>query len=741
MTLLACLTAAAMATPLDLTPYFAEATPHGEAWRLQAGGDKAGALAVLRPYLSAPEPADGPDGDPHERLARRRSALYFASTLTSDPAEQLAWLSELEGAAEWAPVVALPLGRAAEATGDVDRAIRLFRSVPVGAPAAAEARQAAARALMRRKRYDEALLLLDGVGQRGRLARVDVLEKAGRRAEAVAELQALWAASSSPSGESELAERLARLGARVVDADRFAKGATLTERREVAGLTRALKRRFPKAGRAVALADGLGHLDAGRTAKAVPLLVRALGCGASYCRGVALDALGHALLARGDKAGALKRFSQLAEELPDHPDAAAALAQAVDLSRRLGDPQTAQQLAARLAGRFGTPSADANPEGEWLVAFSAYRSGDRAAAARHFHRLAAQYGRRPHLGGTTWWDRASYWEARSLELSGQRDAAGDLYEAVVQASPLTWYSHLAWSRLQALDAARAETVRPHAALERQDPAPLADLQALGLEETPDVRLAAALVRCGLHGDARRDLEARARLGTLSPNGVVLLLALRVRLASKDPLRPLVRWGGVLPRHPDGPDERLWRVMYPLVWWSVVSAVSDVEALDPYLALAVIRHESRYNPEARSDAGAHGLMQLLVATARELAQSASPIPGLELPAQVDGRTLKRPEVNIRLGVKYLRGLSRTFDGNVAATLAAYNAGPGRVRRWLREAAAQGLTATDEWVETIPIRQAQAYVKAVAGSCGAYRYIYGSRNDPRMRNVPISESLPR
>lgn len=722
------------AAPLDLTPYFAEQTPLGRAHELASQGNGAGAHEALREVLAGefpcPAPADeaGRCEDTRGQRQRRLASVAFATTLTKDPGERLRYLRELEPVAEWAAFALPDLARDAEGRGDVEAAIALYARVPLAAPVGVDSRLAAARLLARRKRVGEALALLDAAGARGRVARVDLLERCGRRGEAVVELTALWEEASTDEQESDLATRLGRLGARPADSDRLAKLLALDVD------PKAARRRFKKVGRAAALADGLVHLDADRSGKALPLLVKAATCATAYCRGVALGRLAQARLASGDRAGALASYAELATELPDHPEAPTALARAMDLARVLGESGRLEALN-RQATRANSP------EQEWAAAFSAYRGGD-AAAAQRFRRLAVRHGRTAHLGGTTWGDRASYWEARSLERSGALQDAAERYTEVAGRNPLTWYSHLAWDRLAELDAARAAEVRPHRALERLDPPALGELGALGLESGPDVRLAAALFRAGLHDAARKDLDARGRAGTLGPGGVAFLLALRVRLAREDPALAAVRWGGALPRQPDGPDERLWRLMYPLVWWSVATAVATHEAVDPFLALAVVRHESRYNPKARSKAGAYGLMQLLVPTAKELARGATNVRGAELPeAGITAKSLRRPEVNLRLGIRYLRSLGRMYEGNTAVTLAAYNAGPGRVRRWLREASAQGITETDEWVETLPFRQAHAYVKAVAGSWGAYRYIYGPREDQTMRSIPLPGVLPR
>jgi soluble lytic murein transglycosylase len=132
----------------------------------------------------------------------------------------------------------------------------------------------------------------------------------------------------------------------------------------------------------------------------------------------------------------------------------------------------------------------------------------------------------------------------------------------------------------------------------------------------------------------------------------------------------------------------------------------------------MREESGLDPHAVSPAGAMGLTQLMLPTAREVARQ------LRL-GRVGPADLAKPSLNIRLGSRYLGSLIRRFDGSVALALAAYNAGGGAVSRWLGERRGVDL---DEFVEEIPIDETRGYVKRVLRSYAAYRLLYGTEGDP-------------
>lgn len=133
-----------------------------------------------------------------------------------------------------------------------------------------------------------------------------------------------------------------------------------------------------------------------------------------------------------------------------------------------------------------------------------------------------------------------------------------------------------------------------------------------------------------------------------------------------------------------------------------------------LVHALIRQESRYDAEALSSAGARGLMQLMPATANEVARKAG------MSHQTAWLTSK-PGHNIALGTRYLQQLLRKYDGNYAMALAAYNAGPSRVDRWVGEIGDPRRPDTDlvNWIEMIPIYETRNYVQRVLEGVYVYR----------------------
>ena len=124
-------------------------------------------------------------------------------------------------------------------------------------------------------------------------------------------------------------------------------------------------------------------------------------------------------------------------------------------------------------------------------------------------------------------------------------------------------------------------------------------------------------------------------------------------------------------------------------------------LDTSLVLAVIMAESSFRSQAESRAGAQGLMQLMPATAEEMAGHL----GLEDFAPED---VWNPEVNIALGTFYLNRLMKIHNGNLELALASYNAGQGNVKSWLMD---PEISPDGETLESIPFRETHNYLRRV------------------------------
>lgn len=149
----------------------------------------------------------------------------------------------------------------------------------------------------------------------------------------------------------------------------------------------------------------------------------------------------------------------------------------------------------------------------------------------------------------------------------------------------------------------------------------------------------------------------------------------------------------------------WKITRPWLHKDRIDVHSAAVGIDPVFVLALVRVESGFSPSARSRRGAVGLMQIMPETAREMAVRL----GLD-PARL---VLDDPETNIRLGIKYLQILRQEFGDDHVAILAAYNAGPTKVRQWRKgerldlsailfpetKAFVQRVQSTERWIRRL------------------------------------------
>ncbi len=153
--------------------------------------------------------------------------------------------------------------------------------------------------------------------------------------------------------------------------------------------------------------------------------------------------------------------------------------------------------------------------------------------------------------------------------------------------------------------------------------------------------------------------------------------------------------------------------YPVYYRDLIERWSGAHGLDPWLVAAVVKVESNFSTTAVSPRGAIGLMQVLPETGRWVAD------------QIGARDffpdlLLDPETNVRMGTWYLAALLEEFSGREAAALAAYNAGRGRVWRWMAET---GWDGSLRGLEAVPFAETRQFVRKVLRMRRVYGWVHG------------------
>ena len=284
----------------------------------------------------------------------------------------------------------------------------------------------------------------------------------------------------------------------------------------------------------------------------------------------------------------------------------------------------------------------------------------------------------------------AYWQAKALLATARIGAAGDAQRSQAQeqltrlAGPLGFYNLLAAEQLG------------QAVVWPEPPAPLSEAERQANAAHPGLQRAQALMALGLRGEGRR--EWNFSLIGMDDRQVLAAARLACNLADWQLcINTAERSRGLVDLS----------LRYPMPHLADIRSATEQTGLELALVLGLIRQETRFMPQLRSHAGASGLMQVMPATGKIVAKKL----GLSC---CDAGQLNDPQLNLRLGTTYLRAALDEFGGSQAMAAAAYNAGPGRPRRW-REGATVDAAA---WAEGIPFNETRDYVKLVLSNAAVY-----------------------
>ncbi|HAL61910.1 MAG TPA: hypothetical protein DCP08_05815, partial [Chloroflexi bacterium] len=216
----------------------------------------------------------------------------------------------------------------------------------------------------------------------------------------------------------------------------------------------------------------------------------------------------------------------------------------------------------------------------------------------------------------------------------------------------------------------------------------------------------ALELLGLKRLARRELLFAARFGE-SP---AMKLTMAEALMERGHLSQAQAIATETVKSLDAAPFSLWRLAYPKPYEQEVKAATQEWGVDPLLIYAIMREESRYDPEAISRAYAQGLMQIIPSTRDWIAE--------QLKIEIDPTEIFDPGMNIRLGAWYLRHLVDYFEGDLDYAVAGYNGGPGNVNKWKENPLVQEKADFFRW---IGLSETREYVPKVLLSYEVYRWL--------------------
>jgi soluble lytic murein transglycosylase len=289
-----------------------------------------------------------------------------------------------------------------------------------------------------------------------------------------------------------------------------------------------------------------------------------------------------------------------------------------------------------------------------------------------------------------------YWTARALTATAaegeagdeQRDKARGLYASI--AAPLSFYGKLA-----------AEEIGFAAELPWLAPTP-SDADRAQARANPGLNRALQLIALGLRSEGVREWNFSLRG-----------MSERELFAAAELACERKVWDRCINTSDRTRQDIDLEQRYPMPYRDIVLARSQEAGLDPAYVYGLIRQESRFVSDARSNVGASGLMQLMPNTARWVAR--------KLSLDYKPEQIVDPTVNVKLGTGYLKLVLDDFGGSQAMAAAAYNAGPNRPRRWREGPSVEPAI----WAENIPFNETRDYVKKVLSNAAVYASLLNGR----------------
>ncbi|MBI2942676.1 MAG: transglycosylase SLT domain-containing protein [Candidatus Wallbacteria bacterium] len=460
----------------------------------------------------------------------------------------------------------------------------------------------------------------------------------------------------------------------------------------------------------VGLAEARWASQLGRRDQASALLARLADDPAlsKECRAEALLTLIRVQAAGNDAVSGRYALGRLLELETGSGRVAAARLELADLEDAAGRRREAEALRALVIEQQPQTASAAGLI--WKKGMAAYEGRRYSEAEKHFALYAKHHSDR-RLGPT-----ARYWRALSASQAGK--GAG-LLRQVAADSDAGLYRQLASSRVSGGRPRFARQKPPWPAGASRELPDLLDLPAPWTATAEALASASAwedltLLLEHVRRQSPRSFSVRYGLSRAYDRQGHHQAALAIAEGMADEEKPL---DGARP-------ELLARLLYPAPYQAEFLAECGRRKVSPYLALAIAREESRFQPDNRSWADARGLMQVIPSTGDWIA----PRAGLK---GYSADRLYEPAVNIALGVWYLAYLLERYAGYGSPeilAMAAYNGGPGNVSKWLKQFGDRPL---DEFVERIPLEETRFYVKKVSASLLAYERLYGRAQESKQR----------
>ncbi|MBI3398104.1 MAG: transglycosylase SLT domain-containing protein [Deltaproteobacteria bacterium] len=311
--------------------------------------------------------------------------------------------------------------------------------------------------------------------------------------------------------------------------------------------------------------------------------------------------------------------------------------------------------------------------------------------------------------------RSLYWQGKIANMLGKQNEAKNLFKTAADNFPPTYYSAMSKKALEQIG------VRTYLL-----PVTFPNNTNQTIQPTTDgslpIKRTQKLLELGLNNLALKELAY------IDQRQSSLDISLLYRAAGDFYHSYLIAKGQT---YNSLPSSLLYQLAFPEGYKETVEKIAAGLKTDPFLIYAIMMQESEFDIQAISKAGAIGLLQIMPATGKIVAQELAHSSFTE-------DDLFEPAINIHFGAWYIKTLITRFNGNLPLAIAAYNAGPNAVDEWMKKWKG---TDMDEFIENIPYQETRKYVEKVLGYYEAYKAIYPVRSSDSEKPFVSNRNLPQ
>ena len=420
---------------------------------------------------------------------------------------------------------------------------------------------------------------------------------------------------------------------------------------------------------------------------------------ANYLGGNSLSALGERYLAIG-------KYKKIIEQYPETYYARESYLRMAEYYFQLGEPEKGISQWRQLINRY--PNSNQAMTTWWNLG-RYYTKNNKDPEALEAYRALSERFSKSRLG-----DDALYWRGKTLQKMGLEDEANSIYEKLLKDYPLSYYAERI---IEQREDVNYRWLLPVVSISKEKDFTNLD-GFLDKYDKINEKGQLFLLKAELFGEVSFYKEAIIELkGALNynPGNIFLLFRLSDLYQKNEDYYDSLNYTEIIFNYlqDNYPLEELplelWEHLYPAYFEDMIREYALKYEIDPLLALAMIREESRFNAWNESVAGARGLMQIIFSTGEWIAQKLN----IE---DFNDDMLFVPDINIDLGCWYIGYLKERFLNDPILIISGYNAGPGKTSKWLKEYDRSDL---DNFVENVPYSETREHIKKVMKSYQMYK----------------------